>query len=254
VVGGLCYGLGFYTYITFRITPVLLLVVLLSNYKNVGFWKRGSIFLMVSLIVAMPLGWHYLRHPADFLGRTAQISVMNSGDPLELVAMNSLQTALMFIGRGDTNLRHNIPGAPELFWPVGCLFVLGIVLGGVILWNKTRLDHRFAMVFLYTWLIVGALPEILSDEGIPHSLRALLMVVPATVFAAIGASWVYDLLTGRFGWEWMTAIAACFLAFVAWAAYSQYFVVWAADPDLRDAFNEPAIEVAEEIDALPASA
>lgn len=251
---GICYGLGFYTYIAFRITPLLLVVLIAFFHKRPAFWKCGAAFAVVSFVVAAPLGWHYLRHPGDFLGRTAQISVLNSPDTMELVATNARDTALMFVLRGDTNLRHNVPGAPELFWPVGWLFLLGGVLGIAVLCKKDRRPLRFAIAFLFTWLILGALPEILSDEAIPHSLRALLMIVPATVLAAVGAAWAYSRLAARLGAGWMPPVAVCALAFVAWAGYWQYFLVWAADPALPDAFNQPAIEAAEEIAGLPATA
>ena len=44
----------------------------------------------------------------------------------------------MFNVHGDDNWRHNVSGAPELFWPVGILFLLGIILGLYSLWKSWR--------------------------------------------------------------------------------------------------------------------
>ena len=49
---------------------------------------------------------------------------------------NIWKTALMFFVEGDGNWRHNYPPHPELFWPVGIFFAMGIVLAGARLWKR----------------------------------------------------------------------------------------------------------------------
>src|ERR1019366_9110062 len=78
MAGGVFCGLGFYTYIAFRITPLLLPVPIVFFRKEPAVWKCAALFLTVTFLVALPIGWYYLHHPAGFLGRTAQVSVTRS--------------------------------------------------------------------------------------------------------------------------------------------------------------------------------
>jgi 4-amino-4-deoxy-L-arabinose transferase-like glycosyltransferase len=258
MAGGVFYGLGFYTYIAFRITPLLLPVPILFFRKEPAVWKCAALFLIITFLVALPIGWYYLHHPADFFGRTAQVSVTRSARPLAVAAGNAYKTALMFNWHGDRNWRHNVSRAPQLFWPVGIFFILGIILGAAAFLKRDSAvaagDSRFAILFMVVWFILGALPEVLSDAGIPHALRAILMVVPATIFAAIGAFWIYRRLAAKLDAGWMAAVAACFLAFLGTAAYRQYFISWAGNPNVAAAFDARYVAIGNQIKALPPSA
>ena len=96
--------------------------------KISGFWKRTALFIVVTFIVAAPIGWYFATTPGSFFGRTAQIAVTAASNPVHDFAVNIAKEALMFNWHGDYNWRQNVSGAPELFWPVGILFLLGIVL------------------------------------------------------------------------------------------------------------------------------
>jgi 4-amino-4-deoxy-L-arabinose transferase-like glycosyltransferase len=257
VAGGMFYGLGFYTYLAFRGTPLLLLVPVFFFRKQQGMWKCLAVFLMVTFLVALPIGWYYLHHPADLFTRTAQVSVTRSATPLAEIAGNAYKTALMFNWHGDRNWRHNISRGPELFWPVGIFFLLGMTVGTAGFGRRgsgaAAGDSRFAVLFLGVWLVLGAVPEILSDGGIPHALRAILTVVPALVFAAAGAHWTYGRLTAKLGARWMAPAAACFLAFLGAAAYRQYFVTWARDVNVAAAFDAGYVATGRRINGQPAT-
>ena len=136
ILAGVIYGLGFYSYIAYRVTPVLIIfVVLFYWFKNNYSLVRKKIlvscllFLVSSFIVALPIGIYYLQNPADFMGRTTQVSVFSSAFPLNDLAVNTIKTLGMFNCAGDWNWRHNYSGSPELFWPVGILFLIGITDG-----------------------------------------------------------------------------------------------------------------------------
>ncbi len=149
--------------------------------------------------------------------------------------MNVVKTLLMFNVHGDDNWRHNISGAPELFWPVGILFLLGIVLGLYSLWKSWRRERRcvttqrtcsrlFALLLTFVWFILALLPAAASDEGIPHALRSILMLPPALIFAALAGVWLYDLIKNHWGGKIAKTLAAIFLVSVAVFAYVDYFV------------------------------
>jgi 4-amino-4-deoxy-L-arabinose transferase-like glycosyltransferase len=275
IFAGIVYALGFYTYIAYRITPLLFLLFIPFFKKHPGFWKRAVIFIIAAFIVAAPIGWYFLKHPADFFGRTSEISVTNSSSPLKDFAVNTVKTLLMFNIRGDGNWRHNISGAPELFWPVGLLFVLGIILGIYALWrywrrrappggtaspSETALPGGtapslplFSMLIVFGWMILAALPAIISDEGIPHALRSILMLPPAIIFAALGGIWCYKSIQKYAGRKFAITIAAIFLVAVAAFAYVDYFIIWAGNPNVPGTFNADYVTIGREINALPAS-
>jgi hypothetical protein len=263
LVAGVIYGLGFYTYIAYRVTPILFLLFIPFYRKNPGFWKRVVIFILTILVIAAPLGWYFVKHPSDFFGRTAQISVTNAANPMHDFLVNIGKTALMFNVHGDNNWRQNISGAPELFWPVGILFVLGISLAIYYLYRRARKKHisaenekifpSFGILLTFAWIIFGGLPSAASDEGIPHALRSILMVPPAMIFATLGSIWLYRIIVRQWNTTAARSIAVIFMVTVATFAYYDYFTVWAQNPNVPGAFNANYVDMGHEINALPVS-
>jgi hypothetical protein len=150
------------------------------------------------------------------------------------IARNTKDTFAMLVTHGDPNWRHNVSGSPELWLPVGLLFVLGLF------WCLTGRPKRFmfprdwAPVLLLVWLVAAALPAILSNEGIPHSMRSILMIPPVYLIAAIGFTGLYRSCPVH---RLRPVIAAAFLASVAIQGYTEYFVVWRNDSRVREAFG-----------------
>jgi 4-amino-4-deoxy-L-arabinose transferase-like glycosyltransferase len=277
-LAGIIYGLGFYTYISYRITPFLFLLFIPFFRKEKNFWKISLVFALFAFITCLPIGYYFLQHPADFTGRTSQISVFNSAHPLKDLGWNILKTAGMFNVRGDYNWRHNISGVPELFWPVGILFVLGVILGIKTLIqnvkikvqndnakfkndsaerNTKTLHFDFSFLILFLWLILAALPVVISNEGIPHALRAILMIPPVFMLAAIAGIWLYGTVLTKLRND--TKIRKYILRPTFWIllvllvleAYQQYFITWAKNKNTIDAFSSDYVEIGREINALP---
>jgi len=292
-LAGFIYSLGFYTYIAYRVTPLLLLLFIPFFRKQPDFWRRALVFLIVAFIVGAPIGWYFVQHPADFFGRTSEISITNAASPVHDLLVNIGKTALMFNFHGDNNWRQNVAGAPELWWPVGLLFLLGLVLG--IIWlvggwrSRVRAEDRrerreqyerqrfkndeislansgmtnsseFGLWLLFCWFILGLLPEIFSDEGMPHALRSLLVVVPTMIFAAIAGVWLYHFLRQQFLPKYisahaskitMNALAIIFLAAITVYGYYDYFITWAQNPNVPGAFSANYVTIGNAINALP---
>jgi 4-amino-4-deoxy-L-arabinose transferase-like glycosyltransferase len=273
---GIVYSLGFYTYIAYRVTPLLFLLFIPFFHTKPGFWKKTALFIVATFIVALPIGLYFAQHPADFFGRTAQISVTNAPNPLYNFAVNITKEALMFNWHGDYNWRQNVSGAPELFWPVGILFLLGIAVAAWSLWKSWRkrkniaanapvammdsndtptreLFPPFALLLTFAWIALGILPAAASDEGIPHALRSILALPPAMIFAAIGGVWLYGIMKTR--WHWHPAltksIAVVFLIVVGVFGYVDYFIVWAKNSNVPGSFNADYVTLGRQINALP---
>jgi 4-amino-4-deoxy-L-arabinose transferase-like glycosyltransferase len=256
ILAGIVYGFGFYTYIAYRITPLLfLLFIPFFAKKYPDFWKRAGIFIIAVFIVALPIGWYFAQHPADFFGRTSQIAVTNSGNPVGHFLSNLAKTLLMFNVHGDDNWRHNVSGASELSSTVGILFLIGIFLGLYALWRDRRVrDMRtFGWFLTFAWFVLAILPAAASDEGLPHALRSILMLPPAMIFAAIAGMWLYTLVKHHGDKIVAKVFGLLFLAGAVYFAYTQYFLVWAKDPNVAGAFNAQYVEIGRELNKLPTS-
>jgi len=218
---GAIYALGFYTYIAYRITPLLFLLFIpfFKNYAQ--FWKRTTVFIIATFLAAAPIGWYFARYPGDFFGRTSQISVTNSGGPISHFAKNLAKTVRALLYRGDRNWRHNLSGAPELFWPVAFAFVAGALLGIYWLlksWRKKDV-RTFGWWLTFLWLALATLPAAASEEGIPHALRSILMLPPVIMLAAVAGVWGYEVSLRHANRTSVNAFAVVVLAAVAAYGY-----------------------------------
>lgn len=262
-LAGIIYGLGFYTYIAYRVTPILFLLFIPFFRKTSEFWKKTGLFVIVTFIVAAPIGWYFGTHPGTFFGRTAEISVTSSSSPLHDFMVNIAKEALMFNYHGDYNWRQNVSGAPELFWPVGILFLLGLALSAYYVirrWRKKyvaaeheELFSQFGILLVFAWLVFGILPAAASDEGIPHALRSILALNPALIFAALGGVWLYRMLKRHWSAALAKTLMVLFLIIVGGWGYYDYFIVWGKNPNVPGAFNADYVTIGEEINALPTS-
>ena len=254
-LGGILYGLGFHTYIAYRVTPVLILIILLFYWfqnKEKSYRQKIiipiALFLVSAFVVAAPLFWYFLKNPQDFLGRTSQISVFSSPNPVKTLGINILKTAGMFNFAGDSNWRHNYPSQPELFWPVGILFLLGSFLGIRSIIKKIK-----AMEFsvLFGWFAFAALPVVVSNEGLPHALRAILMIPPIFILAGIGGARLYKLLAEKIkNQRAFNIFVLIFLSLLAFQAYTSYFILWGGNPNTADAFNANYVAIGRQINNL----
>ena len=255
ILAGLVYGLGFYSYIAYRVTPLLILLVLgyffikskKQNWRK-SFWVITAVFLLAAFLVALPLGMYFLKNPADFLGRTSELSVFKAASPVLAFTTNILKTAGMFTVAGDFNWRQNYAGRPELSATVGVLFLVGLALGLTRLFKKD-----FAFAVLFGWIFLAGLPVVISNEGIPHALRSILLIPPIIMLAAYGgivfyrwAKRVLGITDGR-----LLISALLILALVGVETYMVFFELWANNPATAGSFNSDYVEVSREINALP---
>ena len=241
LISGIVFGLGFHTYTSYRIAPVVFglgMICLLRQSSTRAVATQALVIVAGAAAAGFPLFLYFWRHPAAFLQRISQVAPAPTGGVPAVAAMiarNAKDTFAMLVIHGDRNWRHNVSGFPELWLPVGLLFVLGLI------WCLTGRPKRFgfprdwAPGLLLIWLVAGALPAILANEGTPHSLRSILMIPPVYLIAAIGFTGLYR----SFPANWLrTAVAAAFFVSVAVQGYTEYFVVWRNDPRVREAFGD----------------
>lgn len=264
ILGGVVYGLGFYTYIAYRATPLIFFLFLPFFGKNKDFWKSMGLFLVATFIVALPIGLYFLHNPADFFGRTTQVSVGTSSSPLRDLGLNILKTAGMFNFVGDGNWRHNYSGRPELFWPVGIALWLGVILGIRELLRrgfKPGEHSSMAASLLFAWALAAAAPVVVSNEGLPHALRSILFLPPVMIFAAWGAHWFYEKLKLAFEMSdsrkkllpLLAIFSFVFLSLLALESATTYFLLWGKNQNVPGAFAENYVELGQKLNALPDS-
>ncbi len=267
IISGFVYGLGMHSYIAYRATPLLILIVF-------GMWffthkesrkatiKIFIVFGVFSLLAFAPLGYHFLKNPADFMGRTSQVSVFSSPSPLKDLTLNTLKTLGMFGVIGDYNWRHNISGNPQLFWPVGTIFLIGVLFGLIGIFKKPLNDRdktiKFASWVLFSALAVVSLPVVISNEGIPHALRSIIMIPPVFILAGFGGIWLYEFLKNYFGEfehgafrKFLFIASVIFLIFLPFNAYYDYFIVWGKNYNVQGAFAADYVAIGRELNNLP---
>lgn len=285
-IGGAFLGLGFHTYIAYRMMPLVIVFALIAYWDAIhkefhhdkyihvrNELARGFALLMiVALIFAAPILIYFYGHQDDFLGRTSQISIFSDPHPLQSFLQNTGATLGMFNIYGDYNARHNIPGRPEVFWAAGIFFVLGLVRCCIKIYRGYK--HKGfappAHVLLLAWFLLGLLPVILSNEGIPHALRAILVAPVVFIFAGEGLWWLYDFCSKWYGMQddhqvivhghhgresrVLAAFAVCAVLFgIMLNEYHAYFKIWAQDQQTADAFSTRYVQMGEMLNMLPYS-
>ena len=256
---GAVYGLGFHTYIAYRVTPALILPVLVYYFidaRKTGWlaaWREAvAVYAAAAALVVAPLAIYFARNPEAFAHRSAEVSVLRAPRPFLEILINIRKIAQMIFFRGDYDWGHNIALRPEVFWPVALLFALGVALGCVALYRRERRWFAYAVALL--WLVLAAVPAVLSIENMPNSLRAILMLPALCMLAAAGAEWICVALAARFRSRWLRVGGAAVLLALCYEPYHSYFAVWAANPQVGQAFNAAGADIAARINAMPRTA
>jgi 4-amino-4-deoxy-L-arabinose transferase-like glycosyltransferase len=191
---GVLYGLGYYTYMAARFTPIPLALVGLYLVSTRPDWRTrdrlisGAWFGLALGVTLLPLVIYTILHPEVVLGRAGQVSIWNpdihGGDFWGTLLQHGARTAGMFFVQGDRIWRHNLAWRPVFDPLLGALFLVG--LGRAL----KRFRTSGAMALLIIWTAAMTLPTWLAEDA-PHFLRAVgvLLVV---FFPALGIEWLSE--------------------------------------------------------------
>jgi len=265
ILSGLFFGLGFHTYIAFRLVVLLVLLILIPwwlIYKKENQQKRFFIFiacwLLATFFVALPIGIYFLNNPQDFMSRAGGVSVFSQDNPLLALIKSSASHILTFNFFGDFNWRHNISGKPVLFWPVGILFLIGLIfcIRKVLKVFKGRnWTSVVGYWLLLSWWLIMLLPGALSCEGIPHSLRIIGAIPPVFILAGIGGVFLWKkvkLLSRSKLPIWLIACLFIILttSFI-YVQYWRYFILWGMNTEVEGAFSKDYVSIGNYLNSLP---
>ena len=293
LLAGVFFGLGMHSYIAYRALPIFVLFVFALYYLSFlrkqepiraplkKILARLGIFVVGSLLSTVSLINFFIQNPQDFFGRTSQISIFNSDSPAIAFLVNIGKTFLSFFWFGDYNWRHNYAGMGELYPLVAVLFLVGIIIGirSIVQYLRrlsyteyripnTDKDERstvyglrstgdvFIFLFASSLFVVALLPTIISSEGIPHALRAIIMIPATFILVGMGAEYLFTRfnLGIRKGstsvWGGRTLLGFFIFVFFLLPAlhtYHLYFNDWASRTETKDGFSQDYVDVGREM-------
>ncbi len=271
VFSGLIFGLGLHTYIAFRLAPlilILLLPVLMLSYDKFlkHYWKHGLTFILAAFITASPMLYYFfVSHPEDFASRSSHISVftpeVNHGNlPATLLKTFSL-SLLKYNFWGDQNWRHNYPPYPILDPLVGTFFLAGFLFliwqTVILLGKRIREGDRDLRLVTNTFLLgsffVMLVPEFLTDEGLPHALRAIGTQMPVFLMATLPALFIWNKALRSQTGSKLAFISILFTALGLSAVFNltKYFVFFPNNIHSSESFNESYRNMATYLLSLP---
>ncbi len=249
IATGICLGLGFYTYLSFRMVPLIFIALLIyiaitnkayfrKNIKNIGILSAAFFIVMIPMFI------HFINVPADILGRSS-VSIFSGGEngdsPIRLLFDNTVKTAGMFNFSGDKNFRHNVAGLPMLDMFAGLLMWVGIVISALRI-------KKIEYFLLFAWFAALSLPELLTAEGIPHALRIVGVIPVVFLWAAIGLSWTLNKINTKYNLKNPLLVGTALILLISGTAgFYKYFILFPSYSEAREAYAENMVEIANDI-------
>lgn len=261
-IAGLFFGLGFYTYSVFRLSVILLATIFILwylIYKKQNLQKKYlslvACCLLLVFVVALPIGLYFLKNPQNFIGRSSQISIFSQENIPKAFFKSLILHLGMFNFYGDGNWRHNLSGSPQLLWPIGILFLIGVFISikGLISSAKKKNYSLFAVhSSLLGWFLVMLLASVLTYEGIPHALRSIGVIPVVYIFVSLGGYHLYRWLNSRFGnRKLLIVLCSLFLVLLVIAQFNKYFIAWGARSETKNAFSRDYVQIGNYLNELP---
>ncbi|MBI2643958.1 MAG: glycosyltransferase family 39 protein [Candidatus Wildermuthbacteria bacterium] len=256
VATGVFFALGFYTYLSYlMIVPIafFFLIYLLLFYRSQLWvflkenWRNIVLGIAAAILIYLPMGLYFAKHPGDFLARSAGTSILNPelGSPIQLLLENTAKALFMFTNAGDENYRHNLGGSPMLDPMVGIFSAVGIFIALL----RIKKPEYF---FLLLWFGFMLAPTILTGEGIPHALRAVGTIPVMYIFAVLAIQPLHRYLHKKIPARKIANVFLIFiLIFSAAYGYMKYFVVWAKDPATYRAYDADIASMAAFLNTIP---
>ncbi|NTW46244.1 MAG: hypothetical protein HGB18_04330 [Candidatus Moranbacteria bacterium] len=270
-LSGFLFGLGLHTYVAFRLAPlilILLLPFLLLSYRSflARYWKHGLTFVLFATLSAAPMFYEFATHPEIFSSRSAAVSILspeiNKGNLAGTFAKTLGLSLIKYNFFGDQNWRHNYPPYPILDPIVGMFFLAGFVFSiGMfvrILSERIRSGHPDTELATHAFLLIGfasmLAPEFLTEEGLPHALRAIGTQPFVFLFATIPLVFLFRKLRRSKGGTGVALSVFLLIALLGSASFNlvKYFVSYRDNPNQHGAFDERTTNMARYLVSLPA--
>lgn len=239
-LSGAALGLSLYAYYSLRLLPFAIVGIFIWWLwaRGRGQWRSAlsqlAILTVCSVIVFAPLGLFFLQNPDVFFARLNTVSVhtFRQGEVfLNLLRATGRTLASFSInGFGDFIPRHNLPYRAVFDPFLSVLFWTGVLLSFLR-------PKSYTSAILILWAGTMLVPVILTfNLDTPHFTRMTSAFPAFAGLCAVGALALYEALarrSPRAGY----ALLALGLVFSFTVSVYDYFVRWANDPSLFDAFQ-----------------
>lgn len=203
---GLFLGLGLYTYLNFRIVPILiffyLLYAIITNTKKL---KVLNIFLLVVLtagLIYLPMMVHYIKNPDRFFSRSSitfifsqdqsvnrHMSYVHGTNNRFIWLLNNTKKALTITNNfQDENWQYGYRGMPLDPLSLGFFFI-GLVI--TLITIKKRESMLITLWFVVSYVVLGILT-------INIALPRLVGLLPVLyIFIGIGMTRLYEYIKAK---------------------------------------------------------
>jgi len=271
IFAGLIFGLGFHTYIAFRIAPIIVVILLFSiliirkNFLG-NFWKQILVFGVTTFLSLSPILYEFYTHPEYLQSRSASVSIfspeINEGNLL-LTALRSFSLSLVkYNFWGDQNWRHNYPPYPILDPIMGIFFLAGLlyIIFKIFHLSWLRFKHNIHDEKLYLYFFILALffimltPEFLTAEGLPHALRSIGTLPAVMIITTIPFLWLLGKISKNTNFSiklTIFSILIASLAFIALFNPLKYFIFFKNNPKQHSSFNANLKDIAYHLKTIP---
>jgi hypothetical protein len=200
---GALLGVALFAYSTGRVEVLLLGVALvLAHIQRLRRRQRAWMITLVPVVAAYGvLATWSAQHPGAITARFNAISIWADGAPVVTVAGRFVGNYLTYLGpdflfiSGDHNPRHNTQLAGMLLW-----VALPLLLAGLVACWQHR-DQPLVR-FLILGLLAAPVSAALTEDGVPHALRAAVMLPFLLVLCVMGLVLVAEQAAHRRGYAY----------------------------------------------------
>ena len=186
IAAGCLLGIAVFAYSTGRVAVVLFTVALVAaecwRRRRVGAWLATMIPIGAAYLA---LGAWNLMHPGALTARFSLISIAADGAPPLTVLGRFAGNYLTYFGpdflflTGDHNPRHNTQFGGMLLW-----VTLPLVLAGLVAAWRRRTEPFIR--FLLLGVLLAPVSAALTEESVPHAVRAAVTLPFLLVLAVEG--------------------------------------------------------------------
>lgn len=270
LVGGLIFGIGLHTYIAFRISPAIFIVLFFAVWASrtdfiKNYWRHALVFIAGFVITALPMFITFYQHPEYLGSRSGSISVfspeVNQGHPWITLGKSIGITLQQYTFVGDMNWRHNYPPYPLVHPIIGIAFLIGLgmlikeffLLLSIRLTKKIRNTRLEITVFLLSWLVIMHAPSFLTFEGIPHALRSIGALPVVFIISTLPFLWLIEVYGKKNNFNRIGAslFILVILLFVGIFDTVKYHIFWAQAPEQHRSFQANLMDIARFIPTIP---
>lgn len=270
-IGGLFMGIGLHTYISFRVTPLILIVALIILIiSRVNFlknhWKHVLVFALFTIISASPMLYTFFyAHPEYWTSRTSDISIMNPEINQGSVFNTFLKTFGLSLAKynfwGDQNWRHNFPPYPLLDPITGIAFLFGFIYMSIKFFHllflrffrKIRDEKLPIYTVILVWFFSMLIPEFMGVEGNPHALRAIGTIPVVFILSGFAFNYFIGIAERKnvVIKQFTLYLILATLVFVGLFNPIKYFVFWANTPKAAESFEKTIVDAQKYIQNIP---